>query len=71
MGMDENAGLYTQKLTYNKTMGPYQCLSKPGGYGLANTQYTRRDTHAALRRSYVAKRYFAAYRPTFWQHSTA
>ena len=29
MGMDENAGLYTQKLTYNKTMGPYQCLSKP------------------------------------------
>lgn len=29
MGMDENAGLYTQKLSYNKTMGPYQCLSKP------------------------------------------
>lgn len=29
MGMDENAGLYTQKLTYNKAVGPYQCLSKP------------------------------------------
>lgn len=29
MGMDENAGLYKQKLSYNKTVGPYQCLSKP------------------------------------------
>ena len=29
MGMDENAGLYNQKLSYNKNVGPYQCLSKP------------------------------------------
>ena len=29
MGMDENAGLYKQKLSYNKTVGPYQCLAKP------------------------------------------
>jgi phosphatidylserine/phosphatidylglycerophosphate/cardiolipin synthase-like enzyme len=27
--MDENAGLYHQKLCYNKEVGPYQCLSEP------------------------------------------
>lgn len=27
--MDENAGLYQQKLCYNKEVGPYQCLSSP------------------------------------------
>lgn len=29
MSMDENAGLYQQKLCYNKEVGPYQCLSSP------------------------------------------
>ncbi|MFC5547965.1 phospholipase D-like domain-containing protein [Massilia aerilata] len=29
MGMEENEGLYTQKLCYNQTVGPYQCLSLP------------------------------------------
>ncbi|MFC5548435.1 phospholipase D-like domain-containing protein [Massilia aerilata] len=29
MSMDENAGLYHQKLCYNKEVGPYQCLSEP------------------------------------------
>lgn len=29
MGMEENEGLYTQKLCYNQTIGPYQCLSLP------------------------------------------
>lgn len=29
MGMNDNAGLYTQKLCYNKAIGPYQCLSLP------------------------------------------
>lgn len=29
MGMDDNAGLYAQKLCYSKTVGPYQCLSLP------------------------------------------
>lgn len=29
MGMEENEGLYTQKLCYNRTLGPYQCLSLP------------------------------------------
>jgi phosphatidylserine/phosphatidylglycerophosphate/cardiolipin synthase-like enzyme len=29
MGMEENEGLYTQTLCYNKTVGPYQCLSLP------------------------------------------
>jgi phosphatidylserine/phosphatidylglycerophosphate/cardiolipin synthase-like enzyme len=29
MSMDENAGLYKQKLCYNKEVGPYQCLSSP------------------------------------------
>jgi phosphatidylserine/phosphatidylglycerophosphate/cardiolipin synthase-like enzyme len=29
MGMDENEGLYTQKLCYNQALGPYQCLSMP------------------------------------------
>jgi phosphatidylserine/phosphatidylglycerophosphate/cardiolipin synthase-like enzyme len=29
MGMEENEGLYTQKLCYNQAVGPYQCLSLP------------------------------------------
>lgn len=29
MGMEENEGLYTQKLCYNQAIGPYQCLSLP------------------------------------------
>lgn len=29
MGMEENEGLYTQKLCYNRATGPYQCLSLP------------------------------------------
>jgi phosphatidylserine/phosphatidylglycerophosphate/cardiolipin synthase-like enzyme len=27
--MDENASLYSQKVCYNQTVGPYQCLSSP------------------------------------------
>lgn len=29
MGMEENEGLYEQKLCYNHAVGPYQCLSLP------------------------------------------
>ena len=29
MGMEDNEGLYEQKLCYNQAIGPYQCLSMP------------------------------------------
>jgi phosphatidylserine/phosphatidylglycerophosphate/cardiolipin synthase-like enzyme len=29
MGMEENEGLYEQKLCYNQAIGPYQCLAMP------------------------------------------